>query len=91
MRARDIILSKNDPGLTSANNVLPCTVVDLREDPGAFVDVQLDCGGTRFLARITKRSLERMKLEPGQAVHALAKSVTLDRRAMNRRLGKGSG
>jgi molybdate transport system ATP-binding protein len=85
LRARDIILSLEEPGKTSANNVLKCFIADLREDPGAFVDVQLDCGGTRLLARITGRSLERLKLERGQQVYALAKSVTLDRRAMNRR------
>jgi molybdate transport system ATP-binding protein len=85
LRARDLVLSLVKPERTSVNNILECIVSDLREDPGAFSDVQLDCGGTRLIARITRRSLDRLGLEPGQKVYALAKSVTLDRRAMNRR------
>ena len=85
LRARDIILATESPRNTSSNNILKATVTEIRQDPGAFVDVQLDCGGTLLLARVTRRSLERLALRPGSQVYAVAKSVTLDRRAMLRR------
>ncbi len=84
LRARDIIIARTAPQDTSVNNILEGVILDIREDPGAFVDIQLDCGGTRILARITKRSLQRLELAKGDRVHALAKSVTIDRRAVTK-------
>ncbi|MEJ2016609.1 MAG: molybdenum ABC transporter ATP-binding protein [Limibacillus sp.] len=84
LRARDIILAKSAPNDISVNNVLEGVIKEIREDQSAFVDVQVDCGGTLILARITKRSLQRLGLGPGQSVFALAKTVTIDRRAMAR-------
>ena len=84
LRARDIVLARSVPTETSVNNILEGTITEIREDPGAFVDVQLDCRGTLILARITKRSLERLGLERGQTIQAMAKSVTIDRRAVTR-------
>ena len=50
-------------------------------DTGAQVDVQLDCGGTMLLARITRLSRERLGIEPGMRVWAIVKSVGVDRTA----------
>ena len=86
LRARDVILDRARPTTSSVNNILEGVVTKIREDPGPFVDVQLDCKGTRILARITRRSLARMDLKPGEQAFALAKSVTIDRRAVTRQV-----
>lgn len=80
VRARDVILALKKPGDTSANNVLSGTVTELRQDAGTFVDVQVDCGGTLLLARITHRSRKRLGLEAGSRVFVIVKSINLDRR-----------
>jgi molybdate transport system ATP-binding protein len=82
IRARDIVLARQAPSNISVNNMLPATVVQIREDPGTFADVQLICGPTRLVARITRRSARRLGLAPGVPVHALIKTVTIDRRSL---------
>jgi molybdate transport system ATP-binding protein len=79
IRARDVILSTSPPGEISANNVIECVVSALREDAGAFVDVQMQCGGTMLLARVTHRSVRRLGLVKGSRVFAMVKSTTIDR------------
>ena len=78
LRAEDIMLACEEPRAISANNVLPCTVRALRTS-GGEADVQLMCGATRLVARITSASCERLGLEPGVAVFAIVKSVTVER------------
>ena len=46
---------------------------------GAQADVRLDCNGTILLARVTSKSVERLALAPGRAVHAVVKSVSFER------------
>ncbi len=82
IRARDIVLARQAPDEISVNNVLHGAVTEVREDPGAFADVQVACGNTRLVARITRRSVRRLGLAPGTPVYALIKSVTVDRRSL---------
>jgi molybdopterin-binding protein len=42
------------------------------------VAARLDCGGATLIARITRKSLDRLDLVPGRVVHAVIKSVSLD-------------
>jgi molybdate transport system ATP-binding protein len=42
------------------------------------VDVALDCGGQRLLARITRKSAVAMQLAPEARVFAIIKSVALE-------------
>jgi molybdate transport system ATP-binding protein len=77
------MLALAEPEDISANNVLAATIAEIRPDPGAFVDVQLICGTTRIISRITRRSLARLGLAPGMAVFAVIKSVTIDRRSVS--------
>lgn len=82
IRARDVILAAAEPGLVSANNVVAGVVTAMREDAGAFVDVQIACGSaTALLARVTHRAVRRLGLAPGQQVFAIVKSATIDRPA----------
>jgi molybdate transport system ATP-binding protein len=81
VRARDVMLSLERPKGISALNVLAGRVVEVSQPDGASptVAVRLDCGGATLTARITRRSLDRLGLVPGRAVHAVIKSVSLDR------------
>jgi molybdate transport system ATP-binding protein len=80
LRAEDIMLALKEPQSISANNVLKCVVRAVRSS-GEEADVQLLCGATRLVARITASSRARLKLEPGTAAYAIVKSVTVERGA----------
>jgi molybdate transport system ATP-binding protein len=74
--ADDVMLALMRPVGVSANNVLSATVAAIRED-GPNADVQLRVNDALLIARITRRSLERLGLKPGISVFALIKSVTV--------------
>ncbi|MBZ6075193.1 molybdenum ABC transporter ATP-binding protein [Microvirga puerhi] len=79
IRARDVILSLEQPHAMSALNVLPCRITALTASGGPGVDVSLDCGGQGLMARVTRKSVEDLGLAPGVVVYAIVKSVALDR------------
>jgi molybdate transport system ATP-binding protein len=81
IRAEDVMLATEEPRTISANNVLLSTVTSLREGAAAHADVQLQCGGARFVARITRASARRLGLKPGMPIFAIAKSVIVDPQA----------
>lgn len=87
IRARDVILARGEPEGLSANNVIPGEIAEIRCDEGPYLDVQLRCGATQLIARITYRSLKRLGLEPGEQVYAVIKTATVDRNAPRRRKG----
>jgi molybdate transport system ATP-binding protein len=78
VRAEDIMLAREEPRAISANNVLPATVSAIRTDDGPQAEVQLACGATRLVARITRASAARLALQPGVPVFAIIKSVIVD-------------
>jgi molybdate transport system ATP-binding protein len=78
LRAEDLMLALAEPQAISANNVLYCTITAQRPC-GDHVDVQLLCGGTRLVSRITGASAMRLRLTGGQAVFAVVKAVTVAR------------
>jgi len=80
LRAEDIMLAREEPRAISANNVLSCTIAAMRTH-GTEADIQLLCGATRIVARITEASRARLSLEPGLSVFAIVKSVTVERDA----------
>jgi len=75
--AQDVILARGRPEGLSALNVLAATVTDLRPGQGPGVMVQLDAGGDRLLARITRRSASALGLGPGTACFAVLKAVSV--------------
>lgn len=77
--AHDVIVADRPPEGLSALNVLPGTVVTLREGQGPGVIVQIQCGEDRLLARITRRSAEALGLVPGKPVYAVIKTVSIAR------------
>ncbi len=74
--ADDVMLALTKPEGVSANNVLSAVIAAIRED-GPNADVQLRLRSALLVARITRRSLERLALKPGTSVFALIKSVTV--------------
>ncbi len=77
--AQDVILSKAPPEGLSALNILPVEVIALREGSGPGMIVQLQAGGDKLLARITRRSAEALDIKPGDAAFAVIKSVSIAR------------
>ncbi|HEY0823010.1 MAG TPA: molybdenum ABC transporter ATP-binding protein [Ramlibacter sp.] len=76
--ARDVSLALVPPERSSIQNVLPCTVRAIA--PGAHGSqamVQLACGESLLLARITARAVEALGLAEGTPVWAQVKSAAL--------------
>ena len=82
IRARDVMLARTEPDAISANNILAATITEFREEPGPYLDVRLACGDSFLLARITRMSRER--LEPGDQVFAVIKSVSIERASVEK-------
>jgi len=82
IRARDVSLSLSRPPDISVLNIFEGTVEEIAGDPedpsGAQLDVRLDIG-VPLWARITRRSANDLGIAPGRRVHALVKSVAIDR------------
>jgi molybdate transport system ATP-binding protein len=74
--AADVMLALVRPEGVSANNILPAVVAAIGE-AGPNADVQLALNDGCLIARITRRSLERLALTPGIPVFAIIKSVTV--------------
>ena len=83
VRAEDVMLAREEPRAISANNVLRRQRSRRSiKGAGAQADVQLDCGGAKLVARITRASVARLELAPGIEVFAIVKSVTVDPRIL---------
>jgi len=82
VRSRDVMLSKSPLAEVSALNVLSGEVAGVRREEGAFAEVQVAVGPTMLLARITRRSADALGLAPGVPIHAVIKSVAVDRRSL---------
>ena len=80
VHARDVSLAVEQPGPSSILNILPARIMELREIEQAQVLVKLCTGAgekTPLLARITRHSRDRLKLDVGQSVFAQVKAVAL--------------
>jgi molybdate transport system ATP-binding protein len=79
IRARDVSIALSPPVGASIQNVLRAHVESLGQPFGAMLDVSLDAGGTRLVARITRKAADELRLAPGNPVLALVKAVSIDR------------
>ena len=78
IHARDVSLALVPQVHTSILNCVSAVVVDLAPtDTPGHVMVKLDVSGEPLLARITRRSAERLDIRPGLALRAQIKSVAL--------------
>jgi molybdate transport system ATP-binding protein len=82
VRARDVALALAPPPDTSFLNVLEGRVTALSDRPGPLVDVTLAVGRAVLVARVSRRSCERLGLARGVRAYALVKAVALDRHAV---------
>ena len=82
--AADVSLAAERPSQTTITNILPALLVDLRPLDDAQMNVVLHLGehgeGARILARVTRRSVELLGLQPQQTVFAQVKAVSMIRR-----------
>ncbi len=79
IRARDIALARTPPEAISIRNVLRSAILAVIEDPeGPFAEVLLEVGGQRLRARITRDAAADLRLERGNTVFALLKTVSFD-------------
>lgn len=76
--ARDISVACEEPARSSIQNRLRGRIDAIAPDshPSQAL-IRIDCGGTRLLARVTRKSVDELKLEPGLPVWALVKSVAV--------------
>jgi molybdate transport system ATP-binding protein len=84
IRARDVMIATARPDGLSALNLLPGRVTALDGSGEGSVAVGLDCGGVRLTARLTRKSVDTLRLAPGREVYAVIKSVALDRESLGR-------
>ncbi len=92
VRARDVTLALEPPRQASVLNVFQGIVADIGDEPGPQVDVLIHIGGdagTPLWARITRKSAHNLGLAKGTPVHALIKSVALDRSSLGRGAAAG--
>lgn len=78
VNARDVSVALARMEATSTNNQIFATVVELAPaDAPAYALIRLDAGGVPLLARITRKSADRLGLAPGCEVWAQIKSAAL--------------
>jgi molybdate transport system ATP-binding protein len=82
IRARDVMIALSPPDGLSALNVLPGIVAEVGRADGPIVEIRLDCAGEALVARLTRRSVETLGLEPGREVYAVIKSIAFDHHAL---------
>ncbi len=75
--AQDVMLALSRPSDVSANNILPAIIEEMRAHDETAMDVKLRLGETRLLARVTRRSAERLGLAVEGDVFAIIKAVTV--------------
>ena len=76
--ARDVSIVRTPPHGTSIQNVLPCTVRAIAPaGHPSQVTVQLACGASLLLARVTARAVHQLQLSVGDQVWAQVKSAAL--------------
>jgi molybdate transport system ATP-binding protein len=78
LRARDVMVATQKPAGLSALNLLSGTVASLEAVGDSGADVRIDCAGEMVVARITRLSATRLRLEPGMAVYAVVKTVSVE-------------
>ena len=79
VHATDVTLAKRAPEETSANNLVKGMVEACASVDAALMDVRLRCGDQTLIARITRRSADRLALAPGDRLWAVLKATTVVR------------
>ncbi|WAC25563.1 molybdenum ABC transporter ATP-binding protein [Ancylobacter sp. SL191] len=80
VRARDVALALARPEGVSVSNLLAARVEAVRQLDGPYADVDLTVGPSRLVAMVTRESIARLAIRPGQEVWAMVKTVAVDSR-----------
>jgi molybdate transport system ATP-binding protein len=75
--ARDVSLCRSRPEDSSILNILEVSIDSIEEGRRSQVLVRLKTGEQYLLARVTRKSLDKLALKPGEKVYAQVKSVAL--------------
>jgi len=78
IRARDVSLALQRPAGISILNVIPGCVASVNAEGNSAVNVRVAVGGAVITARITRRSLRELDVQPGHDIYALVKAVSFD-------------
>ncbi len=77
--AREVMISLDEPRDMAANNVVAGMISAIRRDTTAHAAlVELEISGGQLLSRMSLDAAHRLRLEPGQRVLALIKSVSVE-------------
>ena len=79
VRARDVSVAIVPPHGLSMQNVLPVVLEAIEPAQPHQVTLRLRCGESVLLASVTRDTVSRLSLTPGQELWALVKSVTIGR------------
>lgn len=74
--ARDVILATEEPRGLSVRNEIRGRVAELSSDDGNSILVSVDIGGATVLARVTRRAVAALGLQPGREVWVLVKAMS---------------
>ena len=81
IRSRDVSLSRFAPVDISIRNIFPVTITSISTDDGPVAELCLQLGDVQLLSRISRKSVQDLKLQAGEQVFALIKAVSIDRSA----------
>tara|TARA_R110002072_G_scaffold79652_11_gene183580 strand:- start:2351 stop:3451 length:1101 start_codon:yes stop_codon:yes gene_type:complete len=82
VRARDVAIATLKPQAISIRNVLDGRITAITDnETSPYADLAVSIGTSQLKARLTRASVEALQLAPGQAVYALVKSASFDRRS----------
>jgi molybdate transport system ATP-binding protein len=81
IRAKDVSLSLSRPKDSSVLNIFKGVITEIEAGEHPQTDVGVDVG-VPLIARITRRSCDRLALAPGKRVYALVKAVAIDRKSL---------
>jgi molybdate transport system ATP-binding protein len=79
VRARDVMIATEPPQGLSAMNIMAGRIVEIAMGDGPEALVKIDCGGATLMSRVTRHSVQALRLEPGKRVFAVVKAVTFDK------------
>ena len=77
IRASDVSLCRERPEHSTVLNILPAIIEEIQPDSGPLLLLRLKVGSDRLIARITRRSRDRLKLQQGDELLAQIKAVAI--------------
>jgi molybdate transport system ATP-binding protein len=77
IRASDVSLCRSMPEQSTILNILPAVVEAIQPGNGPSMLVRLELGDDRIVARVTRRSIRELGLQPGDELFAQIKSVAV--------------